>query len=263
MVCGASAGLGRALATQLAADQINDLVLIARNPERIQQLAQDLTAEYPAIHALAFSVDVCDRSQVDACAQELQSRIGPIDLLIHAVGQSDRGTIGGLGAQRLQDLFHANVLSSLNALQAFRPMLAKPTSVAVMIGSLAGLFAPRYLGGYAIVKHGLSALAQQSRLELADEGVHVMLACPGPIARQDTVRRYESIAQTDMPEEALQPGGGAKLKGLEPAALARDILRSAAKKKRMIIRPRSARLLLALGAVSPWLGDYLLKKSTS
>ncbi len=182
--------------------------------------------------------------------------------MVNAVGASDRGNVLGLKAQRLEELMRANVIAPLLATQSLHRLMS-PSSTIVNIGSLASLFSPSYLGGYSIAKHGLRALTQQMRLELAERGIHVMLVCPGPIARGDTGHRYAHLeSAAAIPKEALQGGGGAKIKGLDPQVLARDILIAAKARKLEIIRPRKARLLLILSAIWPRLGESILKKKT-
>ncbi len=134
----------------------------------------------------------------------------------------------------------------------------------INIGSLSSYFAPRFLGGYSIAKHALRALTQQLRLELKDQGVHVMLACPGPIARTETASRYSHLSTAqDIPAEALKGGGGAKLKGLEPGQLARDILLAASRRRLECVRPTKARLLIAIMGIAPSLGEWILKRKSS
>jgi len=142
-------------------------------------------------------------------------------------------------------------------------MLKQTQGCGVLIGSLASLFAPRFLGGYAVAKHGLAALAQQARLEFLEDNVHVMLACPGPIQRSDAGSRYSADTQDDLPASALQPGGGARVKGLEPSKLAQKILIAAGKRKRRIVLPRSALLLHWISSLSPSLGEAILRRKTS
>lgn len=264
VVCGASSGLGREIALQLADSQVASLALLARNGQRLEELQERLVARHPGTRVLIETADVCNQAQIAASAEKIHLELGQPHLVVQAVGRSDRGQLIDLDSQHLQSLIDTNVVSSLNALQTFRPQLSAHGGTIVLIGSLASLFAPRFLGGYPIAKHALAALAQQARLELAGEGLHVLLACPGPIARADSGTRYaESPQAARLPEEALRPGGGAKVRGLDPCKLARDILQAAAKKKKVIIRPRTARLLLALTALSPSLGDFLLQQKTS
>jgi hypothetical protein len=185
-------------------------------------------------------------------------------MVINAIGESDRGSIDKLTLNRMLDLVRTNVGSGLNTIQLFTPMLKPTRGVFVLIGSLSSHFAPRYMGGYAIAKHGLAALAQQARLELSAVGVHVMLVSPGPIAREDAGLRYSNSSQAaDMPAEALKSGGGAKIKGLDPVELSNKILVAAAERRLTLILPRKARLLLLASALSPALGEFLLRRFTS
>jgi uncharacterized protein len=95
--------------------------------------------------------------------------------------------------------------------------------------------------------------------------MHVMLCCPGPIARDDAGKRYEQRASSDgsLPAEALQPGGGAKIKGLNPSELAQQILRSASRRKELLILPHKAWWLRLVTAISQRLGDSILRKKSS
>lgn len=262
VVCGASAGLGRNFALEFAARGVRELVLLGRSQPRLDSLREDLLKSQPQLQLLCLPTDICHREQLQATARQLSERETCIDYLVQCVGKSDRGQIMSVNAAHLQDLLIANVQSSLNALQYLGPLLTRPGGRVVLIGSLASKFAPRYLGGYAIAKHALAALAQQARLELADEGIHVTFACPGPIARPDAGHRYDDLAD-GVPEAARKPGGGARLKGLEPQRLVQDILRAAAAKQPELIRPRKARWLHILSAISPRLGDRLLRHRSS
>lgn len=268
VVCGATSGLGREIATLLAEVGVAKLIIVARKEGLLQDCRKSLSVKYPNLECAAFSADVCSREQVQALMGQITETFGVPDLVVQAVGASDRGTITELEQEHLRSLLDVNVISSLNVIQVFRPALRQSRGNFVLIGSLASLFAPRYLGGYAIAKHALAALAQQSRLELAEDGIKLLLACPGPIDRDDAGSRYAQHRSSgeltsELPSAALQPGGGAKVGRLDPRALARDILAAAAAGKAVIIRPRKARLLLIVAACFPRLADILLRKKTS
>lgn len=269
-ICGASAGLGQSLAAECVRQQFGQILLIARGAEALAQRKRELLEEMPDESALGKSlpqpkihtiaVDVCDKPRL---AEALNaSPVQDIDLTLNTVGKSDRGTLQALEASELLELFQVNVISALNVTQCFLPSLTRSRGTLVHIGSLASLFAPRYLGGYAIAKHGLAALAQQSRLEMRELGIHVMLACPGPIARTDAGTRYAEKTM-DLPTEAQKPGSGAQVKGLDSQQLAADILKAAAQKKRTLIRPRKAALLYKLSALWPGLGESILRSKTA
>ncbi|MCC6507832.1 MAG: SDR family oxidoreductase [Pirellulaceae bacterium] len=263
VIVGGSAGLGRTLAEALTQAKIGQLTLVARDSQRLSQTIASLKTSAPETRMHSCAVDVATKEGAEALATCVQSHGHPLDLLIHAVGLSDRGLMLKLTAPRLNELVQANLIAPLLVTQSLVPMMAKG-SVIVNIGSLSSYFAPRYLGGYSIAKHGLRAMTQQLRLELAEQGIHVMLASPGPIARADTGSRYDHLAgASDLPAEAMQGGGGARLKGLDPQQLASDILRAAARRQLELVRPRKARLLIWLMALCPGWGEAVLKSKTS
>ena len=263
VIVGGSAGLGLIVAGQLAKEGALRVVLVARNADRLQSVCLQLSNQYPQTDFQTCAADIATAEGAAIMAACLTTQAQPVDLLINAVGLSDRGTLLGLKPERLDALISANLTGPLLATQALVPLM-QPGSAIVNVGSLSSLFAPSYLGGYSIVKHGLRALTQQLRLELAARGIHVMLVCPGPIAREDTGSRYSHLeSAADVPSQALQGGGGAKIKGLDPQQLAIDILRAIRSRKLEIIRPRKVRLLLILSAISPKLGEWLLKQKTA
>lgn len=238
--------------------------MVARDSTRLNAARSQIVQQIPTAQVFTVSGDMADGDSASRVAEEIKQRFSQLDLVINAVGQSDRGSIDKLSSTHMLDLVRINVGSSLNAIQQFTPLLKPARGVVVLIGSLSSHFAPRFLGSYAIAKHGLAALAQQARLELASEGVHVLLVSPGPIAREDAGHRYNNSAQAaDLPPEALKSGGGAKVKGLDPVQLVDEILAAAARRKKVVILPRKARLLLLASAISPSLGDLLLRKFTT
>ncbi len=263
LVCGASAGLGLQLAHRLAGHEAKVLI-VGRDRERLDAAQQQITAKSPNVRLFTFAGDLCEPSSAKTLSKEIQAKFPQLDLVINAIGQSDRGSIDSLTCERMLELVRTNVGSGLHVVQNFSPLLKSTQGSLVLIGSLSSHFAPRFLGGYSVAKHGLAALAQQSRLELAESGVHVMLASPGPIARDDAGERYNNLPNAaELPAEALKSGGGAKVKGLDPAKLAEEILKAAHHRRPTLILPRKARLLHIASALSPRLGEYLLRKFTS
>ena len=97
-----------------------------------------------------------------------------------------------------------------------------------------------YLGAYPVSKFAVAAYSHQLRLELGPRGLHVLLVCPGPIARADAGSRYADQA-TDLPPSARRAGGGVRIKGLDPDLLAARVLaRAAAADPNWSSRPRRA-----------------------
>jgi uncharacterized protein len=161
-------------------------------------------------------------------------------------------------------LWELNFLAALRGTQAFAEELTKNNGHIVLVGSLASKVAPRYLGAYPASKFPLAALAQQLRLELGPHGAHVLLVCPGPIARDNAAPRYLSSGATgsaSVPASAQRPGGGAKVTAIDPKILSAKILDACERRQPELIVPAKARLLFALSQLSPKLGDWLLRKN--
>ncbi len=259
VVTGASSGLGEAIARTLAARGAQ-LVLVARHLERLEQTADTLRALGGKV--LAVGADLTVQQDVDNLIQQVVLRFGQVDFLCNCAGRSSRGAILDTTPEDFQQLLDINFLATVRTTRAFAAALLGQRGHLVQIGSLASKVAARYLGAYPASKFALAAYAQQLRLELGPDGLHVLLVCPGPISRGDWVPRYAEAAD-GLPAEAQQPGGGAKLRGIAPTWLAERILIACEKRQPELIVPWKARALLALAQLSPRLGDWLLLRATS
>lgn len=274
VVTGGSSGLGLVIAAALLRAGYR-VALIGRDRERLTQAIEHLRVN-PGVGATArrllegspphdtlFGVvaDVTDPASVREGFDEIERRWSRMDVLINCVGQSDRGRVEALTPERLRALFDVNVTSALLCSQAALPMLRESRGTVVNIGSLAGKFGTRYMGGYCAAKHALAGLSQQMRLEWLELGVHVAVVHPGPIRRADTQPRYQVDGET-LPESAKLPAGGAQLRGLLPERVADEVLRCIRGRRTEVILPRHVRLLSCLAEAFPALGDRLLLRFT-
>lgn len=259
VVTGASAGLGAVLAQTLAACGAT-LVLVARRPQPLEQLAENLRAL--GANVLAMEADVTVQPDVDRLVEQVLARFGRVDMLCNCAGRSSRGAILDIAAEDFQELLDVNFLAAVRTTRAFGSALIETRGHVVQIGSLASKVATRFLGAYPASKFALAAYSQQLRLELGPKGVHVLLVCPGPLRRDDAGARYAQQAE-GLPDEAKLPGGGAKLRGTEPDWLAGRILSACEKRQPELVVPWKVRLLAAISQLSPRLGDWLLLRSTS
>ncbi len=263
IVSGGSSGLGLALARTLLRRGYS-VTILGRDAGRLaaarESLAADATGEATV---LTLQADATSQAEVQAAVDAHLETHGRLDVLINVVGRSDRGRIDSLKLEVLRDLFEANVISTLIASQTCLPALRQSRGVIVNIGSLASRLAPRYLGGYVVAKHALAGLSRQLRLECEDDGVHVGLVCPGPIAGDHQPNRYGVDAASNVPESAAAPGGGAKLSQLSPDTVAAAVMRCIDDRKVEILLPGKTRLLMLIGTISPRLADWILSRKTS
>jgi uncharacterized protein len=261
VVVGASAGLGRALAEVLVERGVRTAIVARRQPP-LEATAQDLRSR--GGNVLPVVADVTRSDDVNRLVSAVHSAWGGLDLMCHCAGRSMRGTALATPADEFRALWEINFLSALRCTQAFAPALIDSRGHVVLIGSLASKSAAAYLGAYPASKFPLAALAQQLRLEIGD-GLHVLLVCPGPVARRDaadSVARYADQVG-DLPAAAHRPGGGAKVRAIDPHRLTAQILSACEARRPELVVPRKARLLFAIAQLSPRLGDWLLHKMTS
>lgn len=257
LVTGGSAGFGYDLADRFL--NAGALVAIAgRGVERLEAAAASLREKHGR-DVLTLLADVSRESDVETSVARVEQEWGGLDALVNNVGRSDRGRLMGVSPEKLQDLWRTNVLSAFLCTQAALPLLRESRGHIVTIGSLASKTAAKYLGGYAMSKFPLTAFAQQLRYELADDGIHVLLVCPGPMKRDDGAERYNDLAN-DLPNIARQPGAGVKLKLLDPIRLADRVLDATERRLAELVLPGKSRLLFAISQLSPRWGDWILKR---
>lgn len=258
IVTGASEGLGRAIAAALATAGCK-VALASRNAEALDSAVADLKAA--GGDALAVPTDVTNDEAVAAMVARTLAHFGRLDGLVNNVGLSMRGAALDTTPDDFRRLLELNLLATVRCTRAAAGQIIERRGHIVNIGSLAAKSAARWMGAYPAAKAALGAYTQQLRLELAPQGVHVLLVCPGPIAR-DKPRTYGAEEMPNLPASAQEPGGGVKTGTIAPEALARRIVAACERRQPELIVPGKARVLFALAQLSPRLGDWLLARFT-
>lgn len=255
LVTGGTAGLGRSLVAAFGQRGAR-VVVWARDAQRLEALVEECRAQSWNVEGV--SVDITDDRSVAKAALELLSHYGRIDVLINNVGKSIRCDVMKSELAQYRDLMEVNFFALVRCTLAFLTPLIEQRGHIVNIGSLAGKTAWPFVGPYSTSKFAVTAFTQQLRLE-TPKTLHVMLACPGPIRRNDAGTRYQSQSQA-LPEAASRPGAGAPMKGLDPDFVASRIVRCCERRTPELILPRWPRLLFALGQLSAGIGDWVIHR---
>ncbi len=258
LVTGGSAGLGRAIASAFATRGAK-VVIAARDAQKLETVSQQMSTAGCSVTAMA--ADVTQQQQVESLFARVNDEFGRLDVLVNNAGRSTRGEALATSPDEFRELWELNFLSQVRCTQAAASHLIRSKGHLVNIGSLASKTVSRYLGAYAASKFPVAAFSQQLRYELGPQGVHVLLVCPGPIAREDAGQRYDQQSR-DLPDSARQPGGGVKLKGIPVDKLAGQILRACERRRPELVVPAKAKLLLAISQLWPSLGDWIIGKMT-
>ena len=122
---------------------------------------------------------ILDVTDADAIAA---LRFDRLDGLIDNAGIAVAAPLEDLPPAELRRQLEVNVVGQLAVIQAVLPALRAARGRLVIVGSIAGRSALPFLGGYAITKFALEAMADSLRLELAPDGIEVALVEPGTIA---------------------------------------------------------------------------------
>lgn len=191
VVTGASAGIGEATAIALAVDGW-DVVLAARRPEKLEEVASRIAVDAPEATAHVVRVDVTDRASVDALAATV-AELGGLDLLVNNAGGA-RGLDPVLEGD-VEDwrwMYEANVIGTLQVTQALFGELTRTGAPQVInVVSIAGRNAYRGGAGYNAAKFGETAMTDVMRTEFAEKGVRVCQIDPGRVATDFSLNRFK------------------------------------------------------------------------
>ncbi len=175
LITGGTAGIGAEFARQLAA-RGDDLVLVARDGERLAGFATEIEARYRvAVEVLA--ADLSDRGQLALVGARLADDTRPVDLLVNNAGFGvNQLFLGGdLDAeQRMLDVLVTAVLRLSHA--ALPGMVARGTGGIINVSSVASFIAG---GTYSAAKSWVTVFSESVDRQLAGTGVTVTALCPG------------------------------------------------------------------------------------
>jgi hypothetical protein len=175
LITGASTGLGREFAVQLAG-RGHDVVLVARDAGRLEDLAVELRSTH-GVQAEVLAADLADRSQLGVVAQRVADADRPVDLLVNNAGfGSRRGFIsGGLEEEeRALDVMVRAVMVLSHA--AAGAMRGRGRGAILNVSSVAGY---AVMGHYSAIKAYVTVFSEALATELAPHGVSVTALCPG------------------------------------------------------------------------------------
>lgn len=178
LVTGGTAGIGHAFARRLAADGY-DLVLVARDGERLAQVAAELGARY-GVRVEVLVADLAVRADVARVADRLRST--PVDVLVNNAGfglNSSFLTGDVADQERMLAVLCSAVLLLSHA--GATAMVARGSGAIVNVSSVAGFVA---MGTYGAAKAWVTAFTEALAVELAGSGVTATVLCPGFVRTQ-------------------------------------------------------------------------------
>jgi NADP-dependent 3-hydroxy acid dehydrogenase YdfG len=246
LVTGASRGIGRAIALAFAG-QGAKLILAARSADRLAEVHNEIRSL--GADAIWVPTDVTSRADIEAVVNAAIKRYSRIDVLVNNAGI---GKVSAIETPEfkadLHDTLQASLFGAIHLTQQVLPIMRNQQSGAIVnMSSVMGRKAFARFGGYAIVMHGVSAFSDALRQELADTNIHVSVIHPA-LTATDLLREVDET-QMPPPFRHMTP--------LSPEDVARAVLTAVRRKRRRVVLPRPARVLLLGEAFSPRIGDFI------
>jgi short-subunit dehydrogenase len=192
LITGASSGIGEALARRIARDG-RHLAVVARRTDRLEKLAQELTAAHGvAVHVIAQ--DLIQPGAIERLLGEVAHRGLTVDWLVNNAGFGTHGLFAELPVERELEEIRLNVAVLVELTGRLLPaMVARRRGAVVNIASV-GAFTPSpYMATYAATKAFVLSFSEAIAVELRGTGVDVLCVCPG-----FTRTEFQSAAQVDV-----------------------------------------------------------------
>lgn len=216
LVTGASTGIGKAIAVDLAKRGAK-LILVARSKDLLDQLATELQAG----HGTDVTVIVMDLAKPGAAAQlfaDVTARGLSVDLLINNAGFGKWGHFGDVDAATYADMVDLNIKAVVDLCHVFLPGMATRGDCGILnVASVAAFVPLPWSTVYAATKAFVLSFSEALYYEYRDKGVMISALCPGATNSQFAMTAYVSEANRasfgDSAESVAKVGLDALLAG--------------------------------------------------
>jgi NAD(P)-dependent dehydrogenase (short-subunit alcohol dehydrogenase family) len=200
LVTGATSGLGRAIALQLARDGA-EVIVHGRDAARGAQTVEAIRAEGGRARFVAG--DLSDPASIKRLAED----VGEIDILVNNAGFSAWGPTADFAVATFDSLFASNVRAPFYLVAAFAPaMVARGNGSIINISSMAGRLGLAGGAAYGATKAALASLTQGWAAEFSPRGVRVNAVAPGPIyTRPESRELFDTLGATTALHRAADP----------------------------------------------------------
>lgn len=248
ILTGASSGIGRALATELAAAGVK-LVLAARTVEPLETLAGELRGNGATVHVVPCDVTApADRVRLVASAVE---QLGGLDLLVNGAGVAGFGHFATATEELNRRVLEVNFFGPVELTRLAMPHLTKGNHPAVVnITSMCGRRGMPAWPEYSASKFALVGMGEAWRAEFARFGVDVIAIVPG-LTRSDFNRHLlRNDGKMDIPFD----------KGMEPTYVAKQIVSAIRRNRKEVVLGSEAKWMLRFNRFLPRLLNRLIAR---
>ncbi len=253
IITGASAGIGKALAEQLALRGCK-LALAARRMDRLQSLIQSIGGDHLAIEADVSSHEACER----IIAQTVE-KFGRIDTLVCNAGYGAVKSVVDTTPDEMQKIFAANVFGTTDCIRAAVPIMVNQSErdgsrgQIVIVSSAAARRGLPFFGPYAATKAAQLSLSEALRVELSPQKIAVTSIHPIG-TNTDFFDTAQQLGTMNMPP----PGTGEVRQ--TASTVARKMIKGIEKPTTEVWPFRPSRWMLSFATLTPGMTDRVMGK---
>ncbi len=251
VITGGAGGIGAALAWKFGRAGAR-VALIDVDEGEVKRQENELLRS--GVTAFSRRADISDEQECVSAMREILRHFGGIDILINNAGISHRGPFRDAEISTIRKVMEVNFFGSLICTKAALESIVAREGMIIVISSIAGLTPVLGRTAYCASKHALHGVFNTLRGELREQGVHVMIACPG-------------FTKTNLSRSALNGQGKISahprtMVGREapPARVAEAIFKGAAERKNVLILSRAGKLSWSLFRFAPRIYEWLMRR---
>jgi 3-oxoacyl-[acyl-carrier protein] reductase len=245
LITGASRGIGRAIAIELAKQGMKRLILVARDSRKLAEVAQEIEAM--GIETTIIALDLTQSVAVNIAVAQLWRSCGPIHLLVNCAGVAYQNSFLQFKMPQAQEELAVNLLGmyNLTSLMA-RRMASQRQGTIVNVSSLMGKVAAPTMATYSATKFAILGFTQALRQELAEYNIRVIALLPS-LTDTDMVRDFQ-LFRWVIPMTSQQ--------------VAQVFINGLQNDRSEILVGWQSHLAIWCQRISPWLLEQLLRLTT-
>lgn len=248
-ITGASSGIGRAVALELAAFD-TELIISGRNRSALEEVVATCQSQGATVIPVAF--DLGDPDSVKEAADLVIEQFGTVDALYHFGGISQRSFASETDLAVDRKIFEVNYFGTIGLTKYLLPsMIASGGGHIVVTSSVVGKFGFPYRSSYSASKQALHGFFESLRAENAKNNIRVSLIIPGRIRTNISVN---AVGKSGEPHGQMDQGQAG---GMPADKCAKVIVRKIRKEKKEILVGGKELMMVHIRRFFPALYYYL------
>jgi short-subunit dehydrogenase len=250
IITGASSGIGKALAYELA-NKGSDIVITARRINLLENIQKEIIDKYNT-KVLVIKADISNSEDCKTIIIKTIEHFGKIDILINNAGISQRAMFDVLELDVIKKVMDVNYWGTVNTTKYALPYIKESKGSIVAISSISGFSPLPARTGYCSSKYAIHGFMESLRIENLKNGVHVMVAAPEYVASE--IREHALL--DDGREQGKSPREEKEM--LTAEYVAYRIVKGIRKRRRTMVIGKKGAIAVGVSRFLPKLSDRLV-----